>query len=113
MRESLVCFLAMKESKNRSVRLRAQNNCDMIRKHRHKDAFPECKAEQRQSESKGETHKCTQTEGTSNPKKKNKTSSNEKEFKYLNTPFMHDHTLYDTLHQAYVLLSETGIQSEK
>ena len=35
------------------------------------------------------------------------------EFKYLDMSFMHDHTLHDTLHQAYVFLSEIGIQSEK
>ena len=47
-----------------------------------------------------------------NPKERNKTNSNEKMNLNAQT-FMHDHTLYDTSHQAYVLLSEIGIHSGK
>ena len=35
------------------------------------------------------------------------------EFKCSNMSFMHNYTLHGTLHQVYVFLSETGIQSEK
>ena len=42
-------------------------------------------------------------------KQRNKTNSNEKEFKYSDMSFMHDHTLHDTLHRIYVFLSEIGM----
>ena len=35
------------------------------------------------------------------------------EFKCSNISFMHDHALHGTLHQIYVFLSKTGMQSEK
>ena len=35
------------------------------------------------------------------------------EFKCSDISFMQNHKLHGTLHQAYVFLSETGIQGEK
>ena len=35
------------------------------------------------------------------------------EFKCSDSSFMHNHTLHGILHQVYVFLSETGMQSEK
>ena len=52
MRESLVCFPTMKESKNHNVRLRAQKNHDVTRKHWDEDVFSERMAEKKKNESK-------------------------------------------------------------
>ena len=46
-------------------------------------------------------------------KKRNKTNSNEKKQVQVLRNVIHDHTLHNTLHQIYIFLFETGMQSEK
>ena len=43
----------------------------------------------------------------------NKRKYHKNEFKCSNISFMHNHTLHDRLHQIYVFLSKTGMQSKK
>ena len=72
--------------------------------------MPFRKRENGSSTSQNRPIKCTQAKGAMNPKKKNKTSSNEKEFKCLHISFMYNHTLHGMTYCIKCILSKTGIK---
>ena len=88
-----------------------RESCDTMKRHQGEDVFS--KSGQKHNKSEKQTRKSTRAKKNSKIlKKRNTTSLNEKN-KSKDVSFMHNHTLHDTSHQIYVLLSITGMQGEK